>query len=194
MINSSSNIGRTAPLTPIQRPQTQAAPAPAPAAAPPTEAKPTLNLKDENKAKTFEETPMEEVNTANFKQEKAEVAKAAEEIAGVLRLEEPEEAEEVDDTEAAEGPEEAESASETEALEEGEAPEEAGEAEEAAEIEAAEEEEEETGTDSDFDEERESEGAEEATIDFELLYGLIENVQQAPAFELERTWNLFLLK
>lgn len=151
-----------------QAPKTEEAKAP-----PPKEEAQSLQ-KDENKTKTFDDTPMEDVSL-KFEGE-AKAADATSEIEGLFDAEAPEETGEVEEAEESE---EVEGEGE---VEEAEAPE-TGEVEE-------EEEEEEAGEAGDY-EEGEGGAEAEARVNVAPLLELLPQLRELPKFRIEETWPLY---
>lgn len=171
---SMPGVQQTGPMQNVQRAQPQAkteeAKAPPP---PPKEVSSTP--KDENKSRTFDDTPMQDVSI-KFEGE----AKATEATAEIEGLFEPEAEGEVEETSEAE---------------EAEAPEGEGEVEEAGEAEAAEveeaEEEEEEGDAGEF-EDSEGGGAEaELLVNVAPLLEIVPQLRQLARFRVEETWQAY---
>ena len=174
---SMPGIPQTGPIQNVQKapapPKTEETKAPPPkqeTAAPP---------KDENKTKTFDDTPMEDVSMKFEGESKA--AEATAEIEGLFDAEAPEETDEAGKVEESDEPEE------------GGEVEEGSEAEEAHEIEVEEEDEEEEA-DPDYDQESEAggEGPEaEHHINVAPLLELVAQLRELPRFRIEETWQVY---
>lgn len=170
-----SGSGFNMPVQGPQAPQqSQKAEAPKPQAAPPKEGGGEI-AKDENKTKSFSETPIDDVNAFPFEGEPTAATEAIEEIESLFDAEAPEEAGEAEEAEGeVEGPEEAEGAEPAE-----------------VEVEEAEEEAEGGGVE-DYDTESEKEReAPEIRINTAALLELIPELKEAPKFRIEETWGLF---
>ncbi len=164
--------------SPIQRAQAQ--PKTEEAKAPPPPPKETVSTpKDENKSRTFDDTPIPDVSV-KFEGE-AKASEATEEIEGLF---EPEAEGEVEETSEAEETEEAEAP-------EGEGEvEEAGEAGEAGEVE--EEEEEEGSGDAGEFEDSEGGGPEiEMRVNVAPLLEIVPHLRELARFRIEETWQAY---
>lgn len=140
--------------------------------------------KDENKTKTFDETPMEAVSESLF-EGKTAAAESSEEIEGLF-----EEEGELDEVEGEGDVESADKLDETEEADaEVEEPDDLDEAKEAPETEVSEKEEEEEGLNG----EEEGQGGGEAShqINVSALLDLIPQLKAAPRFRIEETWTAF---
>jgi len=179
-----SQSGPTQPLQPMQRPAAQAKPAEAAPAQQKPQAAPTP--KDENKAKSFNDTPLKDVSTRFA--EAGKIAGGNEEMAALLAAEEAEEAEESSEADEAEALAESAELAETEEAEEAK---EAEEAESESEEEQGENEDGEAGK-SDLTEDREADGRSGgAQINIAALLTLLPELRAAPRFRIEETWPLF---
>lgn len=174
---SMPGIQQTGPMQNVQRAQPQAKPAEAKAPPPPPKETSAM-AKDENKTKTFDDTPMEDVSLKFEGESKA--AEATQEIEALF------------ETEAPEGEAEVESAGETE---EAEAPEGEGEVDEAGETgeapEVEEEEEEEAGEAGDYEESEGGGGEAEQKVNVAPLLELVAQLRDIPKFRIEETWQAY---
>ncbi len=189
MIRASMNT----PMTPVQmsQPAQKAAAQPAKAEAAPATQEKAPVPKDENKAKSFNETPMRDVSSTSFSKSHVASMDAVKEIGKLMEAEAPEETE---------APQEAQAAPETEETQEAEAPEAEGEVESAesevstdAEVEESEESEESADGEGELLEDEESEEADyvRAEVDLDVLLRLSSELKKLPSFALAESWNLF---
>lgn len=186
---SMSGIPQTGPLQNVQRAQ-PAAKAEEAKAPPPKQETPAA-AQDENKTKTFGDTPIDDVNAFPFEGE----AKAADATSDIEGLFESSETEETDDVEAADSSGDVEETDEADDTDEPDDVEGGDDVEEAEpkEIEVEEEDEEEEEGGPDFDDAEGGEGGEgpERHIHIAPLLELVGQLRDLPRFRIEETWQVY---
>ena len=174
---SMSGIPQTGPLQNVQRPQ--AAAKTEEAKAPPPKQETPAAAQDENKTKTFDDTPIDDVNAFPFDGD-AKAADATSDIEGLFETDDADETDGVQDADETDDPDDVDGGDEVEEAEPKE-----------IEIEEDDEEEEEGGPD--FDEAEGGEGGSEAErhIHIAPLLELVSQLREIPRFRIEETWQIY---
>lgn len=195
---SMPGIQQTGPLQNVQRTQQPAKTETPKEAAPKSET--AAPPQDENKTKTFDDTPIADVNAFPFEGE-AKAADATSDIEGLFETDETAETDEtddVDDSDSVDGTDAADSSDDVDETDDADDPDDVDGADdvdepEAPEIEIEEDEEEDEEGGPDFDEAEGGDGGEEAEhrVNIQPLLELLPQLREIQRFRVEETWSLY---